>query len=66
MSIAESDQLKAIMKEAFSEVLTSNRELIYNAFLEAFEDYHFLEAIKEGESSGNATREEVFAILEAT
>jgi hypothetical protein len=53
------------MKEAFNEVLTSNRELIYNVFLEAFEDYHFLEAIKEGELSGNATREEVFAILEA-
>lgn len=65
MSIAESDQLKEIMKEAFSEVLTSNRELIYNVFLEAFEDYHFLEAIKEGETSGKATKEEVFAILEA-
>jgi hypothetical protein len=39
--------------------------LIYSAFYEAFEDFHLLEAIKEGESSGIATREEVFEILEA-
>lgn len=65
MSDTDAIQLKAIMKDAFIEVIHSNRDLIYDVFYEAFEDYHLLEAIKEGESSGLATREEVFEILEA-
>jgi len=65
MSDTEALQLKAIVKDALSEVINSNKELIYSLIYEAFEDFHFLEAIKEGESSGTATREEVFAILEA-
>ncbi|MCX6154479.1 MAG: hypothetical protein NT007_09985 [Candidatus Kapabacteria bacterium] len=65
MSNLETVQLKSIMTEVFTEVLNSNKELLYNAFYEAFEDFHLLEAIKEGENSGSATREEVFAILEA-
>jgi hypothetical protein len=65
MSDAEAIKLKSIMKDAFSEVIQSNRELIYDIFYEAFEDYNMLEAIKEGETSGIASREEVFEILEA-
>jgi hypothetical protein len=65
MSESEALQLKAIMKDAFSEVIQSNQEFIYNAFYEALEDFHLLEAIKEGEDSGLVTRDEVFAILEA-
>jgi len=65
MSNLEAIELKGIMKEAFAEVIESNKDLIYKVFYEAFEDYHFLELIKEGESSGIATREEVFSILEA-
>jgi hypothetical protein len=65
MSEAESVQMKEIIKEAFSEMILANQEIIYNAFYEAFEDFHLLEAIKEGEISGEATRDEVFAILEA-
>ena len=65
MSDIDALQFKAIMKDAFNEVLNSNKELIYNAFYEAFEDFHLLELIKEGESSAQATREEVFEILEA-
>ena len=57
-------QFKAIMKDAFSEVINSNRELIYDVFYEAFEDFHIPQAIYEGESSGQATKEEVFEILE--
>ena len=52
------------MKEAFNEVINSNRQLIYNTFYEALMDFHFLEAIKEGETSGLATREKVFEIFE--
>ncbi|MEI6089999.1 MAG: hypothetical protein WCR42_06080 [bacterium] len=65
MSDFEAKQIKELMKDAFTEVLNSNKELIYDAFYEAFEDFHFLEDIKEGELSGVATREEVFEILEA-
>lgn len=65
MTESETEQLKDIMKEAFKEVIISNRDLIYSAFFEAMEDYFLLNAIKEGELSGSATREEVFAVLEA-
>ncbi len=65
MSDIDAIQLKAIMKDAFSEVISANKELIYSIIYEAFEDLHFLEVIKEGEFSEVAGREEVFAILEA-
>jgi predicted transcriptional regulator len=65
MSDIDALQIKTIMKDAFNEVLNSNKDLIYNAFSEAFEDFHLLELIKDGESSGQVTREEVFEILEA-
>jgi len=65
MSDIDALQFKTIMKDAFNEVLNSNKDLIYNAFYEAFEDFHLLELIKEGEPSGQVTREEVFEILEA-
>lgn len=65
MSDSDVLQLKEIMKDAFKEVINVNKDLIYDVFFEAFEDFSMLRAIKEGESSGNATREEVFSILEA-
>ena len=67
LCISEIDaiEFKAIMKDACSEVINDNRELIYDVFYKAFEDFHLLEAIKEGELSGKAAREDVFAILEA-
>jgi hypothetical protein len=65
MTETEALELKTIMKEAFSDVIVANKELIYNVFFEAFEDFYLIEAIKQGESSGIATREEVFEILEA-
>lgn len=63
MSDIDALQIKTIMKDAFNEVLNSNKDLIYNALYEAFEDFHLLELIKEGESSGQSSREEVFEIL---
>lgn len=65
MSEIETLEFKSIIQDALTEVLHSNKELIYSVFYEALEDFHFLEAIKEGEASGIATRDEVFAILEA-
>lgn len=61
----ETSKLKEIIKEAISEVIVSNKDFIYDVFYEALEDYHLLNAMREGENSGLATREEVFSILEA-
>jgi hypothetical protein len=65
MSEIEAKQFKFIMKDAFIEVINSNKELIYDVFYEAVEDFYLLQAIQEGELSGTATKEAVFAILEA-
>ncbi|MBM2815845.1 MAG: hypothetical protein HW421_2607 [Ignavibacteria bacterium] len=65
MTDTDAQQLKSIVKDAFSEVINAKKEVIYNEFYEALEDFHLLEAIKEGETCGKATHVEVFELLEA-
>lgn len=62
---AERMLLNSIVQESVNEFLKSNKELLYSIFYEAFEDYHLTNAIREGENSGLASREEVFAILDS-
>jgi ribosomal protein S18 acetylase RimI-like enzyme len=60
----EEQQLKDILKQALLEIFEERRDLAESLFLEALEDWALLQAIREGEATDNATREEVFDVLE--
>jgi hypothetical protein len=57
--------LKRALKEALVETLQEQRELFREIFAEVLEDFAVAEAIREGEGTKSATREEVFRILRA-
>jgi hypothetical protein len=51
------------MKEALTEALQEQRELFHEVFAEVLEDFALAEAIREGQSTKSATREQVFRLL---
>jgi hypothetical protein len=57
--------LKQAIKEALAETLQEQRELLHEVFAEVLEDFALAEAIREGQESKGATRDEVFRILQA-
>jgi hypothetical protein len=56
-------KLKEIFRGVVSEVLEEKKEMLYSIFFEALEDAAMINAIKEGEASGVADRNEVYSIL---
>ena len=65
MAHATSNQraLKRALKEALAETLQENRELLHEVFAEALEDFALTEAIREGQKTGYAGRDEVLRAL---
>ena len=57
------NELKQAMKEAVVEALREERDLVREIIIEAFEDSVLLDAIREGEKSELADRNEVSDIL---
>ena len=55
--------LKEALKEALTETLQEQRELLHEVFAEVLEDFALGEAIREGQKTKRATREEVFRVL---
>ena len=55
--------LKQALKEALVETLQEQRELLHEIFAEVLEDFALAEAIREGQKTRSASREEVFHIL---
>jgi len=60
----DEEKLKDLIKISLIEVLESRRDLVQDAVEEAMEDFAFSRAIDEGLKSEEASREEVFAVLE--
>lgn len=56
--------MKQLFKEALVEALDERRDLLHEVFAEVLEDFALTEAIREGQQSDLATRNEVFTILE--
>jgi len=56
--------LKQALKEALVETLQEQRDLLHDVFTEVLEDFALAEAIREGQKTKNATRDEVFRILQ--
>jgi len=57
--------LKQVLKEALTETLHEQRDLLHEVFAEVLEDFAFAEAIREGQSAKRAPREEVMRWLRA-
>lgn len=55
---------KRTLKEALAETLQEQRELLHEVFTEVLEDFALGEAIREGQETKPATREEAFRLLE--
>jgi hypothetical protein len=56
--------LKQALKEALVETLQEQRELLHDVFAEVLEDFALAEAIREGQKTKQASRKEVFRILQ--
>lgn len=56
--------LKKLLKEAFTEMLQEQRDLLHEVFAEVLEDIALAEAIREGQQTAKAAREDIFRILE--
>jgi hypothetical protein len=64
MPLSDKEAIKQLFKEALVELLEEERELVYGVFAEVLEDLALAEAVREGQRSGLATRDEVVDILE--
>ena len=60
----EESQLKEALKQAMVELLQERKDLFYDLVEEIVEDMGLLRAIKEGETTEAAGREEVYRGLE--
>lgn len=60
----DKEAIKQLLKEALAETLEERRDLLHDVFVEALEDVAMAEAIREGQRSELATRDEVFNLLE--
>ncbi|MFA4836185.1 MAG: hypothetical protein WC749_08980 [Dehalococcoidia bacterium] len=63
-TILDEARLKEILKEALVELLQERKEVIYDLVIEAVEEIALARAIRDGETSGPVSREEIFGILE--
>ena len=57
------DSFKRVLKEALVETFSEQRELFYEVFSEALEDFALAEAIREGKQTDTASRDEVLSVL---
>ena len=61
----DENRLKNVLKTALIEVLEERRSLFSELFTEALEDIALINAIKEGEATKVASKEEIYKIIEA-
>jgi hypothetical protein len=61
----DAEVLKRVLKEVLAETLREQRGLFHEIFTEVLEDFALAEAIREGQQTASATREEVFRSLRA-
>ncbi len=59
------EKLKGLLKEALTEIIDERRDAFYDLFVETLEDIGLANAIKEGASSGSASRQRINRLLGA-
>ncbi len=65
-SVTPDSVLKQMLKETVIETLHEQREMFYEIFAEAIEDFSLAAAIREGEETKPVDREEVMQLLRKT
>lgn len=60
----KNEAMKQVLKEALTETLHEQRELLHEVFAEVLEDFALAEAIREGRQTERVERSEVFDVLE--
>ncbi len=63
--VFDETRLKNVLKTALIEVLEERRALFSELFAEALEDIALVNAIKEGETTKAASKQEIYKIIEA-
>ncbi len=63
-TVIQKDTIKSWVKEAIVELLQERQDLLYDVILEVVEEQGLIQAIREGESTPYASREEVRDALE--
>jgi hypothetical protein len=64
--VSKAGSLKQVFKEALTETFHEQREFLREVFAEAIEDVALFEAIREGQRTPRATREEVFRLFKGS
>ena len=59
----QSEAFKKVLKEALTETLREQRDLLYEVFADVLEDFALAEAIREVQQTEPTRREEVLDIL---
>lgn len=62
-ALVDDVKLKNLMKQAIIEVIEEKKEAVHDILVEAMEDVAMIRAIRDGEDSGLAGRDEIFGIL---
>ena len=63
-ALIDDNKIKNLFKQAIIEAIEEKKDVVHDLFMEAMEDLTMVRAIEEGESSGNASRSEIFDILD--
>ena len=63
VTMAGDRALKRALKEVLVETLHEQREFLHDVFAEVLEDFALAEAIREGQETKRARRDEVFRVL---
>ena len=63
-ALIDDNKIKNLFKQAIIEAIEEKKEVVHDLFMEAMEDIAMVRAIEEGDSSGNASRDEIFDILD--
>ena len=60
----DESRLKQILKEALIEALEEKKEVFHELIVEAIQDIGMINAIREGQTTGTVSKQEIFDILE--
>jgi hypothetical protein len=61
----EEERVKDLLKQAILEVFQERQDLVYDLFVEVFDDLALTRAIKEGEDTETVSKAEVLQVLES-
>ncbi|MDH5525393.1 MAG: hypothetical protein OEY01_15570 [Desulfobulbaceae bacterium] len=63
-TLIDNGKLKDLFKQAIIEAMEEKKEVVHDLLVEVMEDVSMIHAIEQGEDSGQASRDEIFQVLE--